>query len=87
MTHIAHNPTSPVPISWTVMERLYVGKKYQSRINIPGYQTKTVKVVDVNLGGDVAIRYRGAGRDQMVSQYDFLEWVKTAKVLEEPKLV
>ena len=47
-------------ITWSEMERRYVGRKYRSRVDIPGWQTKTVRVVDVNLGGDVAIDFRGS---------------------------
>jgi hypothetical protein len=69
------------------MKRRYVGGKYRGRTNIPGWQVKTVRVVDVNLGGDVAVSYRGACGQPIIPQPDFLAWVKTATVLDEPPTV
>ncbi len=77
---------SPVSqrLSWSEMARRFVGRKYRSTTNIPGLQAKTVWVVDVNLGGDVAVRFRGSCSDPIIPQQDCLSWVSNAVVLDAP---
>lgn len=69
-------------VSWQEMQRLYVGGKYRGRVSIPGWNAKTVRVIDVNLGGDVVVAMHRDCCHPVIAQIKFLEWVKNAKVLE-----
>lgn len=64
--------------SWTQMQKEYLGRKFKGKLK--GKQ-RTIKVVDITLGGDVVVaRRRGfCGGEECLEQEAFLKFVKEAK--------
>lgn len=67
-------------ILWGELQKRYVGKKYRGR-TADGKSQLTLEVVDVNFGGNLICYSQRNPQRRVISQEEFLAFVKTAKLL------